>query len=82
MKISILGRSGGHNRLMSMSNNDAEKHGAAILNKGAGLMDKMRSNKQNWSKDHNSMDNQRTKDRKTSSNDNNGKRRKFMKPDY
>ena len=65
---------------MNMSNNEAEQHGADILNKGAGLIDKMRGDKRNWNNDQ--MSNQKTQDRRNAPADNNGKRRKFMKPNY
>ena len=65
---------------MNMSNNEAEQHGVDILNKGAGLIDKMRGDKRNWNSDQ--MSNQTTQDRRNVTADNNGKRRKFVKPNY
>ena len=51
-----------------MSNNEAEQHGVDILNKGAGLIDKMRGNKRNWNSDQ--MSNQTTQDRRNVPADN------------
>ena len=64
-----------------MSDNDAEKHGEEILNKGAGLIDEMRGNKRGWNKDQ-TTGKQMIQDRRNVSTDKNAKRRKFMKPNY
>ena len=60
MDIINLGRSGGNNR--PMSNNEAEQHGVDILNKGAGLIDKMRGDKRNWNNDQ--ISSQKTQERR------------------
>ena len=62
-----------------MPNSDAENQGKNILNKGANIIDNIRSEKRAWKKGP-SLGNQSIGVASTTTNENNAKRKKFMVP--